>query len=135
MSLFKSEEVWIFSPMEGVITFQGEPAANAQIVRVLKWKDDEGETERFEAGSDGAFWIPGKQETLKTFLPAQFVAHQAVFVEFNGEEFQIWEMGKLDKGKFAETGQELSNLRCELTDEMQPVEVAGGLLMTSCKWE
>ena len=135
MSLFKSEEVWIFSPVHGVITYKGKPAAHAQITRVLKWKDDEGETDRFQVNEDGTFSIPGKQETLKSLLPTQFVAHQALFVKLEGKEFQIWEMGKLDKEKFAETGRELVNLRCELTDELQPVEAAGGLLMTSCKWD
>ena len=42
MSLFRTNVV-LFSPMQGKLTYQGKPAANARIVRHIIWKDDVGE--------------------------------------------------------------------------------------------
>lgn len=135
MSLFKSEEVWIFSPMEGVVTFEGRPAAGAKIVRVVKWQSDEGETDEVVTDEAGRFRLSGMTRNLRQMLPAEFVAYQDLYVHYQGEEYHVWVMSKREKGKFGELGGEPVNLRCELTDEIERIEIDRGLLGTSCKWD
>lgn len=135
MSLFKSEEVWIFSPMEGVVTYHGQPAAGARISRVVKWQSEQGERDEVVADENGRFRLSGMSRTLRQALPAEFVAYQDLYVHYQGQEYHVWVMSKREKGKFGELGGEPLNLQCELTDELERIEVDRGLLGTSCKWD
>ncbi len=135
MSLFKGKDVYVFSAMEGAITYEGKPAAGAKIIRKVKWKDQEGESDSTVSGDNGEFSLPVMNRTLRQVFPAQFVAHQSIYVQYKGQEFHIWEMGKLDKQEYGELGGKPINFRCELTDELLAVKVERGLLGTSCVWD
>jgi hypothetical protein len=58
--LFGGEKVEavLFSPLQGKLTFQGEPASGAKIHLWIKWKDSEGETFSYVADEEGMFSIP-----------------------------------------------------------------------------
>ena len=135
MSLIKGKEVYVFSAMEGTITYQGKPAAGAKIVRTVRWKDEKGESDSTIAGENGEFSLPPMKRTLKQILPAQFLASQEIYVYYKEQEFHIWTMGKIDRNEYGELGGRPKNFRCELLDELERVEVKIGLLGTSCKWD
>ncbi len=135
MSLFKGEEVCVFSAINGVITYEGKPAAGAKIIRKVRWKDKEGESDSTMVGENGEFNLPVMNRTMRQFLPTQFVAHQSIYVHFNGQEYHIWEMGKPTKVENGELGGIPSNFRCELTDELMAVRIKRGTLVTSCIWD
>lgn len=136
MSLFSGEEVCVFSSMQGVLTLNGKPATGAKLRRVVTWKDKKGESDFTETDAEGRFEFPAMMRTLKQMLPAQFVAHQSIYVTYNEQEYHIWEMGKTSKQENSELGHVAENLTCELTDELEPYpEAPGGLLLTVCKWE
>lgn len=131
----KEENLVLFSPLAGKLTFQGKPAAGAKIVRTINWKDETGEAETFFANEKGEFSIPIKTEAAKLNGLSQFVAYQTVEVIFHETEFTIWRFGKMGKKLNDELGGRAVNLTCELTDDFVRVEVPDGGLGTSCKWD
>jgi hypothetical protein len=135
MSLFSRTDVVLFSPMEGKMTFEGKPAANAKIVRTIIWKGDEGETDVFYTAEDGTFKLPIKRAKVRIPLLAEFVLTQEVSVFYNDQEFSIWVRSKSDLGEYGELGGKPKNFRCELTDKRVRLEEFWGLFGTSCKWD
>ena len=129
------EEVVIFSPLQGQITYHGKPVTNAKITRWLKWKDEEGETETFFTDENGYFDLPIKTDVVTLGKFSTFVMAQKINVFSNGEKYPIWIMGKGSKVKFGELGGIATNLHCELKNDINRVEVKDGLLGTNCTWK
>ncbi len=135
MSLLLGTEVVLFSPMEGKITFEGKPAANAKIVRKVIWKGDEGETDIFYTAENGEFKLPIKKTRARIPLLAEFVLTQELDVFYADREFSIWVKAKQDLNEYGELGGKPHNFRCELTDKRVRLEDFNGLFGTSCKWD
>lgn len=131
----QEQQFVICSPIEGVITYKGSPVSGAKVERWLKWKDEEGEREFVTTDAEGKFSFPVRNDSIDLSPITQFSAHQKIYVEHKGIKYQVWVMGKLGKGLYAELHGRPSNFRCELTDEIRRVETEGGLLGTSCKWD
>ena len=134
MSMLKAEEVCVFSPIEGTLTFHGKPAAGARIIRTVAWKDEQGETDETVADENGRFSLPVMNRSLRQAFPSQFVAHQKIQVFYQDQEFLIWTTGKLDKEIYGEWGRKPTDFRCELTDDLRRVEVEIGAIGTTCQW-
>jgi len=128
-------EVVLFSPMQGKITVNDKPVADARVERFLKWKDETGEKDSFSTDQSGHFNIPVKKDTVKLSTISKFVIAQEVRVYIDKEEYLIWTMGTGNKTSYGELGGKPKTLRCELSDAMTCVEVDDGLLGTSCKWD
>lgn len=135
MSILFGKEAVLFSPLEGRITFGGEPAHNAEIVRVIKWKDDTGETETYSTDQNGYFALPLKKRKVRAPPFAELVIVQSIFVRYAGQEVQIWGRTKRGIELYGELGGKPSNLRCELTDEVEYLDMQDGLFGTLCKWD
>jgi hypothetical protein len=135
MSLLFGTDVVLFSPMEGIITYNGKPAAKAKIKRVIIWKGDEGETDTFYTSDNGEFKLPIKRTKARIPLFAEFVLTQEVSVFYEGEEFTVWVRQKQDLSKYGELGGRPINLHCELTEGMTRLYDFDGLFGTSCKWD
>src|SRR5690554_3011894 len=135
MSLFSRTDVVLFSPMEGKMTFEGKPAANAKIVRTIIWKGDEGETDVFYTAEDGTFKLPIKSAKVRLPILAEFVLTQEISVFYKDQEFAMWFKAKKDLSEYGEMGGKPQNLHCELTNEIVRLEDFNGLFGTSCKWD
>jgi len=137
MSFFTKteEEVVLFSEMEGHITFNGEPVKNTKIERLIKWKDDVGEKDYIETDEKGYFNFKEVKVMAKLSPLSQFTVLQELTAFFNDKEFVIWTMGKRTKHKYGELDGIPINLRCELTDEDNPMRLKSGLIVTTCKWD
>ena len=137
MSMFSEneQEVILFSPIEGVITYEGRPAVGAKIVRWIKWKDEEGTKDSVLLGADGRFHFSVKEAVIKLSPVSKFVVNQRLTVFFEDEEYVIWAMGNGKTTLYGELGGEPMGLKCELTDKRVRVEAEDGLLMTSCVWD
>ncbi len=133
--LLQAENVCVFSAMEGTITFQGQPAVGAKIVRIVRWKDEKGESDTTVTNDIGHFSLPVMNRVLRRLFPIEFSAHQSIFVHYQGQEYHIWEMGKSDTSENGELGGVPINFRCELNGELERIETKGGLLGTSCVWD
>ena len=137
MSLFSKQEnkVVIFSPLQGIITFKGKPAAGAKVERWLKWKDDVGENDSVTTDEKGRFKFSAIEDLINISPLVQFTAHQKLYVVYREERYQIWVMGKMEKDIYSELGGVPENFRCELGAPLRRIETDGGLLGTSCEWD
>lgn len=130
----KPEEVVISSPFAGHIMLNGKPAVGAKVVRHLAWRDEKGEDEITEVDESGYFAFPIKTDLVTVSKITTFVINQQLRVEYQGQEYLIWTMGKGSKNLYGELGGKPQNFVCELSDDLERVEVDDGLLGTSCKW-
>ncbi len=90
MAFFSKKEVELSSPFEATIIFQGKPAEGAVVKRHLKWKVDEGVSDTCIVDEQGRVSMPTIYDTWRQMLPAEFVAHQRITVEYQGQETLIW---------------------------------------------
>lgn len=131
----QEQQVVICSPMEGIITYKGKPVSGAKVERWLKWKDEKGERDTVQTDKSGHFSLPIIEDTVSLSPISQFVMGQEIKVFHNDHEYEIWSIGKSEKGIYGELGGEPENFRCELTDEGIPHRLENSLLFTSCKWD
>jgi len=130
----KKIEAVLFSPLEGVITFEGRPASGAKIKRKVAWKDKEGEIDYFTTDEKGHFSIPIKTAEYRDSPYAQISIRQKLTVEFKGKEYMIWRAGKSTTHLYGELGGRPVNLVCELTKEKLDFHPGFSLLKTLCVW-
>lgn len=135
MSSLFGTEVVLFSPMEGKMTYEGKPAANAKITRLIIWKGDEGETDTFYTDENGGFKLPVKKGKVRIPVLGEFRIAQEIYVFYKDEKIPIWAKSKIDLNEYGELGGKPINLRCELTDELVLLDNFNGLFGTSCKWD
>ncbi len=137
MSFFShpEKEVVISSPFEGKITFKGEPATGAKVLRTLTWKDEKGETDTTMTDGQGYFKLPIVKDKVTVSKLTQFIMSQTIRVFYNGQEYVIWTMGKGSTENYGELGGKPVNFRCELTNDRERIEVEDGLLGTVCVWD
>lgn len=138
MSLFfggEKKEAVLFSPLEGKITFEGKPAAGAKINLWIKWKDAKGENFEFTSDKNGYFQIPQQITTYKENPLAQIVITQEITVEYERESYLIWTLSKTNTHLYGELGGKVSNLSCELKNDLTTIRADGVLMGTACNWE
>lgn len=135
MSFFSEKKsVVIASPLEGVITYRGQPASGARVEQLLRWKDEEGEARTVETDESGHFLLPVREDEVKIPSLSRFVIHQRITVRFQGEETVIWSLGTAHRELYGELGKKPEGFRCELTSEPTTKELEDGLLYTLCQW-
>ena len=137
MSIFfgKKEEAVLFSQLEGTLTYQGKPASGAKITLWTAWKDQKGETDDYRADDTGYFKIPTKTVTYRDHPLVQMSIGQTVTVEYQGQEYVIWEAGKTSTHLYGELAGEPQGVTCELTQTELDHHLEHSLLGTICKWE
>ncbi|UZJ44456.1 hypothetical protein OOT55_17630 [Marinimicrobium sp. C6131] len=135
MSLFgKKQSVVVASPLEGIITHRGKPAAGAKVEQFLRWKDENGETRTVETDKSGHFLLPAREDEVKISSLSRFVIHQKITVHFQGEQTVIWSLGTAHRELYGELGKKPEDFHCELTGEPATMEMEDGLLYTLCHW-
>ncbi|WP_237567767.1 DUF6795 domain-containing protein [Microbulbifer hydrolyticus] len=134
MSKMNPLKACTFSEMEISILFKGEPAKGATITRTIEWKKEH--TDQFTADDNGRVTLPAEFENhlLKAF-PMEFVAAQYVTVQYEGEEYEIWNYAKRDAEFNSEMQGSPLRLTCELTDESKTQRAFGSILGTRCTWQ
>ena len=127
------EELVVFSPLQGKITYQGKPASGAKVLLETRWGSRASGRIEVEADENGHFSLPAVKDKARFILPVQFVAHQGIYVNYHGSHL-IWSAGKLGKGLFDELGGRPVDVVCELLDPIERVDEAPELVATSCRW-
>lgn len=134
MSIFEAGKVCTFSPISGVILFEGKPAAGARVVRTTDYQkkiQDETLTD-----SNGYFELPGIFErNIVNFLPQEFVVGQLVNVSFSGREFRIWSGVKRKREENSESRGKPLVVTCELTQKDEIINVDRQPFITKCRWD
>lgn len=131
------EDVVLFSQVKGRIALNGEPLANAKVIRRYKYDTAESIEDFCVTNNKGEFDLPLiVNKDLNTTPLVQFVVHQQIFVVRDGKEQQIWMHGKMKKNENSEYGGQFKNVYCELTKELERVKVGSvEYVFTNCVWE
>ncbi|MGH1485612.1 MAG: DUF6795 domain-containing protein [Cellvibrionaceae bacterium] len=137
MGALKSEPAYPFSGFSGQLFFKGEPAAQAKVTRIYELESKKGPQQDIVVTDEkGEFSFESvllryRNPVLGAF---EFLSHQDVIVEYNGEEYQIWGGSKFNKDEYAEFGGKPNNFRCELIEDIRRVEIGKGVYGTNCHW-
>jgi len=130
----EKSEVVLFSPLEGKLTYKGEPASGATFNVWIAWKDQEGEVAQFTADGNGYFSIPTNIVDHKANPLVQISIAQSITVNYEGNDYVIWKAGKSSTNLYGELGGRPENVMCELTKEEMDTHLDSALLETSCVW-
>lgn len=130
----KKENIIIFGGMEGQILLNGEPAAGAQIKLWTKWNSPEGDTLIVKTDEKGQFELPEQTGQYRPSAFAQLVISQQITVNYQRNEYLIWNFSSLSPLDEGSLGYQPQNLTCELSDEREPYEEGAITLITSCHW-
>ena len=138
MGLFKKREAGcVFSGFEGQLLYEGEPAADAVLIRKYELFGRKGEDKTIADAKgnfefDSVFW-----EFTEPFMtPTGFLVHQQIFVQYQNTETQIWGGAKGKTHEFSEFNGEPTDLICELTNKPKRVDIEEyGFITTRCVWK
>ena len=134
MSIFDVGKACVFSEVLGVVTYKGAPVAGATIRRLAKWQKEQ--EDRTITADDGSFHFePMYQRSVLKLLPAEFVAHQRLLIEHQGQEVLMWFTTKREAEENAELGGKPLKFKCELTDEPRFDRSHRASIKTICTWE
>ncbi len=133
--LLQAENVCLFSAMEGTLTFQGKPVVGAEVVRTIEFNDKKEKPDSVVTDENGMFTFPVMNRVVRQIFPFENGTVQSLFVHYKGHEYHIWHMARGDGSEYEEFGGKPVNLRCEITNEIVPIEIKRGLLVTSCIWD
>ena len=134
MSLTDVGKVCLFSKMSGVITLNGQPAANAKIVLTV----DRNGAKTIEAATDAKGFFEFEaifERTITKFLPQEFVVKQDIFVSYEGKEYKIWSAVKRQPEENIESRGKLLVVKCELNSERKFVQVNRSPIISLCTWD
>lgn len=118
-----------------MITFEGQPAANALIKIQVYWKDDIGEEALFGTNADGTFRIPVKKRRVRIPLFAELVVTQHMAVTHNEREYTVWSKASIETDEYGGLDRKTWDAQCELTLPRVKQEIFNGLFSTSCKFD
>lgn len=134
MSILDAGKVCLFSKISGVITRDGKPAANAQVIRRVNFNRDK--IDQVITDQNGYFEMPAVfQRTVTKFLPQEFVASQAIDVTYQDRTFRIWESVKRSPKENVEAKGKPLVVTCELNSEERSVVVDRVPIHGLCTWD
>lgn len=135
MSILDAGKVCLFSKISGVITFNGDPVANALLTRTAALSKDRVDQTRTD--ENGYFELPAVFErTITKFLPQEFVAKQVIVVDYNNQQYDIWSGVKRTPEENAEARGKPIVVSCKLNQaELSLIEVNGGPIFSRCTWD
>lgn len=131
----KKETIVVFAGMEGRILLNDQPAANANVTLWTKWNSPEGDKVKVKTDEQGRFSLPQQTGEHKQSAFSQLVITQQITINYQGNDYLIWNFSSLSPIDEGSLGYQPQNLTCELSDERKPYEQASMTLFTSCKWD
>ncbi|WP_347332918.1 DUF6795 domain-containing protein [Marinimicrobium locisalis] len=136
MSIFgKTENVYLASPLEGVILNEGAPLAGTRLLRVLSLAGEEVLEEEAVSDEKGRFSFPDRRKSIKLTPLMELVISQKIYVLHEGEKNLVWLKSKRSPEVYSELGGRPVNFRCDITSPMRRVDIGRGLFETSCQWD
>jgi len=134
MSLSDEGKVCLFSKISGVITIDGEPVANAKLVRTVNLTSAESDETRTD--DIGNFDFPAVfSRTITKYLPQEFASNQEIVVHYEGKEYRIWSAVKRKPGGNIESRGKPLVVSCELNSDETLIKVNNSPIFSLCKWD
>lgn len=134
MSLGDVGKVCLFSHISGVIRLDGEPVANARLVRTVDLSGPE--TDETSTNENGYFEFPAVfKRTVAKYLPQEFASKQEIVVHYKGEEYRIWSAVKRKPEEGIESRGKPLVVQCELNSEETMIKVNNSPIFSLCTWD
>ena len=134
MSFLSVGKTCVFSEVKAVLTRDGKPLKNVEVIRKWEWK--ELKEEKTHTDENGVFTFPAIYESSATrLLPIELVIAQGLYVNENGTEIQFWTHSKRKPEENTEFNGNPIDLTCELNNEQKIHKHSGALMRTLCSWE
>lgn len=132
------EKLYLMSEISGTITFNGEPAAGAQLKRTVRKAFSRSEmTDETTADAHGYFSLPAVVQTkwIPGLIPAEFVVPSLITVTYQGTEVVVWSSTKRSPEPDTENKGRPLVVECELTGRPRGFWVDGAPFTTRCHWD
>lgn len=134
MSIFGGKEVFLFSKVDGQLTYENNPASHITLRRIVEC-DGKTYEDIIETDSNGFFSFDALTKNDRAILPKEFVSHQKLIAEREGQQFLIWETVKRSEEENSELEGKKLDFKCEITDETRFVHMMLHSIGTNCTWE
>ncbi|WP_259398988.1 MULTISPECIES: carboxypeptidase-like regulatory domain-containing protein [unclassified Pseudoalteromonas] len=115
----KKKEVFLGPEVNGIVTENGAPIANLEIIRSLIYIDEKVRRDIATTDEDGRFHFPKK--TILSSIPNKLIVKhrvsQEVFIESESTLIPFWVVNQSSIIEIPEYSQKLAFLSCELTNK------------------
>ncbi|MBE0359723.1 carboxypeptidase-like regulatory domain-containing protein [Pseudoalteromonas aliena] len=115
----KKKEVFLSPEVNGVVTENGTPIANLEIIRSLIYIDEKVRRDIATTDEDGRFHFPKK--TILSSIPNKLIVEnrvsQEIFIESESTLIPLWVANQSSIIEIPEYSQKLAFLECELTNK------------------
>lgn len=132
MGLFS--KLILFSPVEGTVTVNGEPAAGAEIIQAANWNKT-GETlqQKTTTDSAGRYSLAAIQQSagLSRLSASQEIIKQSITISYKGKTYEGWRFMKNDYELNSENKGKPLRLTCDLATKADYVDYYYGVCRLS----
>ena len=115
----KKKEVFLSPEVNGVVTKNGAPIANLEIIRSLMYLDEIDRRDTAISDEDGRFHFPKK--TIFSSIPNKLIVEnrisQEIFIESESTLIPLWVANQSGIKEIPEYSKKLAFLECELTNK------------------
>ncbi len=126
-------KVCLFSAISGVITLNGQPVADAKLIRTANRAGKRDET---TTDAKGQFSFPALYErTITKYLPQEFAVGQLIMVEYKGKSYELWSGVKGNPEENTESRGRPLIVQCDLGNQKQLKEVNSSPIFSLCTWD
>lgn len=107
----------LFASLEGVLTFEGKPAAGAKITRWVRLREDEPTEDNVFTNDKGEFNFPIMRRRIRISPIAIYSIFKFIRVDYEKQEFLIRSKDEDTYTMNTDTNVKPLKLKCELTNE------------------
>ncbi|GKW51989.1 hypothetical protein NCCP2140_10420 [Pseudoalteromonas sp. NCCP-2140] len=140
----KKKEVFLSPEVNGIVTENGKPIANLEIIRSLIYIDEKVHRNTTKTDENGYFHFPKK--TILSSIPNKLIAEhrvsQEIFIERGDELTPLWVATQSGIKEIPEYSKKLAFLKCELTNKRVDFEFKNSnnehlnyVASSICRWE
>lgn len=141
---FKKQEVFLSSEVNGVVTENGKPVANLEVIRKLIYTDEKIHRDVAITDSTGHFYFP--QKSIRSSIPSKPFAvnrtSQEIFIDREGTLVPFWVATHVGIKEMPEFTKKLAFLNCELTNKRVDFEFKDNhsehykqMASSICRWD
>tara|TARA_Y100000588_G_scaffold190758_1_gene204685 strand:+ start:379 stop:1005 length:627 start_codon:yes stop_codon:yes gene_type:complete len=140
----KKKEVFLSPEVNGIVTENGQPVANLEIIRSLIYIDEKVHRDTATTDENGCFHFPKK--TILSSIPNKLIAEhrvsQEIFIESESTLFPLWVANQSGIKEIPEYSKKLAFLKCELTNKRVAFEFKNNnnehlnyVASSICRWK
>lgn len=131
----KSTQVYLASPLEGVLYDDGRPVGNARMVRVIGFGGEDIREDEIVTDAEGGFSFSEAIKEMNLSPLNELVISQKISVYYGEKDHLVWIKSKRVPEIYGELSGRPTNFRCDLAKTPVRVDQGRGLLQTSCEWD